>query len=62
MTAIEIKTEMHRVIDHIPESVLQQALDLLKELQERSDEDVKFDNNLKIILAEDKELLRRLAQ
>ncbi len=53
---------MHRVIDHIPESVLQQALDLLKELQERSDEDVKFDNNLKIILAEDKELLRRLAQ
>jgi len=62
MTSIEIKTEIQKVLDQVPESVLQDVLDFLKELQTKSVDDIKLANNLRKILSEDRELLEKLAQ
>jgi len=42
--------------------VLQDILDFLKELQVLSEDKVRLTNNLRQILSEDRELLKRLAQ
>jgi mRNA-degrading endonuclease RelE of RelBE toxin-antitoxin system len=62
MTKTLIKTEIQKVLDKIPEAILQDVLDFLKELQNQPGEKVKLTNNLRQILSEDKELLERLAQ
>ena len=62
MTSIEIKTEIQKVLDQVPESVLQDVLDFLKELQTKSVDDIKLVNNLRKILSEDRALLEKLAQ
>ncbi|MBV8389045.1 MAG: hypothetical protein JO080_04520 [Mucilaginibacter sp.] len=62
MTSIEIKTEIQKVLDQVPESVLQNVLDFLKELQTKSSDNIKFANNLRRIISEDRELLEKLAQ
>jgi mRNA-degrading endonuclease RelE of RelBE toxin-antitoxin system len=62
MTSIEIKTEIQKVLDQVPENVLQDILDFLKELQTKSVDDIKLANNLRKILSEDRELLEKLAQ
>lgn len=46
----------------MPDSILQQVLDILKSAENKSEEDVSFYSNLKKILEEDKELLERLAK
>ena len=62
MTSIEIKTEIQKVLDQVPESILQDVLDFLKELQTKSVDDIKLANNLRKIISEDRELLEKLAQ
>jgi mRNA-degrading endonuclease RelE of RelBE toxin-antitoxin system len=62
MTSIEIKTEIQKVLDQVPENVLYDILDFLKELQDKSADQIKLANNLRKILSEDKELLDKLAQ
>ncbi len=62
MTKTQIKTEIHKVLDSIPEGVLQDVLDFLKELQVQPEDKVRLTNNLRQILAEDRELLDRLVQ
>jgi mRNA-degrading endonuclease RelE of RelBE toxin-antitoxin system len=62
MTSIEIKTEIQKVLDQVPETVLQDVLDFLKELQTKSADQIKLTNNLRKILSEDRELLEKLAQ
>lgn len=62
MTKTQIKTEIHKVLDSVPETILQDVLDFLKELQDRPVDKVKLANNLRQILSEDKELLEKLAQ
>jgi mRNA-degrading endonuclease RelE of RelBE toxin-antitoxin system len=62
MTSIEIKTEIQKVLDQVPENVLQDVLDFLKELQNKSADQIKLANNLRKILSEDRELLEKLAQ
>lgn len=62
MTKLQIQTEIQKVLDNFPESVLQDVLDFLKELQEQPADKVKLTNNLRQILSEDKELLEKLAQ
>jgi hypothetical protein len=62
MTSIEIKTEIQKVIDQVPENVLGDVLDFLKELQSKSSNEIKLANNLRKILSEDRELLEKLAQ
>ena len=62
MTSIEIKTEIQKVIDQVPETVLLDVLDFLKELQIKSEDEIKLVNNLRKIISEDRELLEKLAQ
>jgi hypothetical protein len=62
MTSIEIKTEIQKVIDQVPETVLPDVLDFLKELQIKSEDEIKLVNNLRKIIAEDRELLEKLAR
>ena len=61
MTAKEIKSEIQKTLDNIPEDVLQDILDYLKEIQGKSTRKIKLSKNLQDILTEDKELLARLA-
>jgi hypothetical protein len=62
MTAIEVKTEIQKVLNEVPENVLPEILKYLKQIQHQSPDQIKLNNNLKKILAEDKELFERLAQ
>ncbi|MDB5086765.1 MAG: hypothetical protein JWR09_759 [Mucilaginibacter sp.] len=62
MTVIEVRTEIEKVLKEVPEDILPQILEYLKQIQHQSPDQIKLDNNLKKILAEDKELFERLAQ
>ncbi len=62
MTKTQIQTEIQKVLDGVPESILQDVLDFLKALQDQPAEKVRLTNNLRQILSEDKELLEKLAQ
>jgi len=58
----EIQTEIQKVLDSVPETILQDVLDFLKALQNQPEYKVRMANNLRQILSEDKELLEKLAQ
>ena len=62
MTKSAIHLEIDKVLDSIPENVLPDVLNFLKELQKIPAEKVRLSGNLRQILTEDKELLERLAQ
>jgi hypothetical protein len=62
MTTQDIKSEIQKSLDRVPESVLQNVLDYLKQVENQSEEKVKLVKNLEDILSEDKELLARLAK
>lgn len=62
MTKTQIQSEIQKVLDNVPESVLKDVLDFLRELQDQPADKIKLANNLRQILAEDKELLEKLAQ
>jgi len=62
MTTKQIKSEINRVLDKVPDNLLQDILDLLKELESTSSDKIKLTAHLKQILSEDKELLEKLAQ
>lgn len=62
MTKTQIQSEIQKVLDSVPEDVLQDVLDFLKELQDQPADKVRLTNNLRQILSEDKELLEKLAQ
>jgi len=62
MTKTQIKSEIQKVLDSVPEVILQDVLDFLKELKEQPAEKVRLTNNLRQILSQDKELLEKLAQ
>lgn len=62
MTKMEIKTEIQKVLDSVPEGVLEDVLDFLKELQVQQEDKVRLTSDLRKILSEDRELLERLAQ
>jgi hypothetical protein len=62
MTKTQLQAEINKVLDNVPEDVLQDVLDFLKELQDQPAHKVKLTNNLRQILLEDKELLEKLAQ
>jgi hypothetical protein len=62
MTKTEIKIEIQKVLDNVPENVLQDILDLLKGLQNQPLEKLEITHSLRQIIAEDKELLEKLAQ
>lgn len=62
MTVIEVRTEIEKVLKEVPESILPEILEYLKQIQHQSPDQIRLDNNLKKIFAEDKELFERLAQ
>ena len=62
MTTKEIKSEIQKTLDGIPENVLQEILDYLKEIRGKSAEKIRLSKNLRDILVEDRELLERLAK
>jgi hypothetical protein len=62
MTAKDIKSEIQKSLDKVPERVLQDVLNFLKQIENQSIDKVNLTMNLKDILTEDKELLERLAK
>jgi hypothetical protein len=62
MTKKQLHSEIQKVLDNVPETILQDVLDFLKALQDQPADKVKLTNNLRKILSEDKELLEKLAQ
>lgn len=62
MTTLEIKNEIKKTIDDLPETILNDVLEYLNELKNTSKEKVSLSQNLSSILREDKGLLERLAK
>jgi hypothetical protein len=61
MSTQEIRKEIHKVVDNMPEDVLQNILDYFKTIEHSSKDRIKLSYNLKKILTEDKLLLQKLA-
>jgi hypothetical protein len=62
MTTKEIKSEIHKTLDNLPENLLQDILEYLKEIQSKSVDKIKLGRTLRDIIAEDRELLEKLAK
>lgn len=61
MTKAELKIEIQKVLENVPENVLHDILSMLKDLQ-GSSSDLRISHSLRHILTEDKDLLARLAK
>jgi len=61
MNTTDLKYEIQKAIDNVPESVLVDLLDYLKQIQITPNEKINLSTHLALILREDKELLQRLA-
>jgi hypothetical protein len=62
MTKHEIKSEIQKSLDNVPETVLHEVLNFLKQAQANPNKPIKLAQNLSKILNEDKGLLERLAK
>ncbi len=62
MTTRQIKSRINKVLDNIPENVLEEILSYLEEIQGMSADKIVMSQRLRKILSEDKELLEKLAQ
>lgn len=62
MTSRELKYEIQKSLDNVPESVLEDVLALLKQASGKSEDHVRLTRHLRAILNEDKSLLERLAK
>jgi hypothetical protein len=62
MTTKEIKSEIQKSLDKVPESVLQDILDFLRQAENQPTGRLNLTRNLRDIIAEDKELLEKLAK
>lgn len=62
MTTKEMKSEIQKALDKIPEDALQAILDYLKEIEGKPAEQIGLARKLRDILKEDKELLEKLAK
>jgi hypothetical protein len=60
MTTTEIKEEIHKAVEQVPENTLEAILNFVKTRQVSSDE--KLDQIFEKILIEDREVLQRLAK
>jgi hypothetical protein len=60
MSKEEIKYEINRILDQLPDQSLESLLSFLKELEAKRNQDLS--DNLQRILSDDHELLERLAQ
>jgi len=62
MTVIEIKSEITRKLDELPENSLAELLDLINDLQHHPSVDIASVYQIKQIIAENRQLLEKLAQ
>jgi hypothetical protein len=62
MSTQEIKSEIQKSLDQVPDSVLQAILDLLKQAENQPVDKINLVLKLQRILREDKALLERLAK
>ena len=62
MTTNEIKSEIQKSLDNVPEGVLQDILDFLKKAENQPADRLNLMRDLRDILTEDKELLEQLAK
>ena len=62
MTTTEIKKEIHKVLDQVPDNLLADVLIILKEVQTQKITKLTLTSNFNKILTEDSELLHKLAQ
>ncbi|MGY3213324.1 hypothetical protein [Mucilaginibacter sp. HD30] len=62
MTVLEIKSEITRTLDELPESSLTELLDLIKDLQQYPSVDIASVYQIKQIISENRQLLEKLAQ
>ena len=62
MKKTQLKSEIQKVLDNVPENILLDILELLRDFQNDSTNQVEITYSLRKILSEDKELLEKLAQ
>ena len=62
MTKTQIKIEIQKILDNVPDNMLQDILSLLRDLQNQPQRSLEISHSLRQILSEDKELLEKLAQ
>lgn len=62
MTTRQLISEIHKLLDQVPDSALSNVLTYLNSLKGKSEEEIKRASHLKKILEEDKGLLERLAK
>jgi hypothetical protein len=62
MSTNEIKAEIQRLLDNVPEIVLNDLLDYLRKAQNQSNNQIELSHHLRKIISEDKELLEKLAK
>jgi glutamyl-tRNA reductase len=62
MTTKQLKSEIQRLIERVPDAVLQDLIDYLKQAQKQTKEQAELSSYLKKIIHEDKELLEKLAK
>lgn len=62
MSREEVKTAINELLEKTSEYALQEVLDYLKSAEGKSTHTVSLSRNLRTILSEDEELLKRLAQ
>ncbi|HEX5169980.1 MAG TPA: hypothetical protein VFW11_12470 [Cyclobacteriaceae bacterium] len=62
MTIKELKSEIQKSLDNVPENILPDVLAFLKSLENQSADKVMLAKNLRNILTEDRNLLERLAK
>ena len=62
MTIKELKSEIQKTLDNVPENILQDILIYLKEIESQPKKGLDMARNLRTILAQDKSLLGRLAR
>jgi hypothetical protein len=62
MNTIEVKAEIQKVLNTVPDDVLETVLEYLRIVALNDKNKVELSQNLQKILSEDKELLEKLAQ
>jgi hypothetical protein len=58
----KIKIEIQKIIDKVPEDMLEEIYQILKEVADKNPDSLRMSHNLNKILTEDKDLLQRLAK
>ena len=62
MTTLELRSQIHKAVDNVPENVLPDLFDYINAIQKISPEKEELKKFIDKVFGEDDNLLRRLAQ